>query len=100
MSRGRVALVGAGPGDPGLLTVRAVELLRAAEVVAFDELVPSAVLALAPPRAERLAVGRRAGAGPVSYRVHPDVIARARAGKLVVRLKAGDPLVFGRGAEE
>ena len=100
MTRGIVHLVGAGPGDPDLLTVRAVKCLRAAEVVAYDELVSPAILALASPDAELLAVGRRHGAGPTSYRLHPEVMARAAAGKNVVRLKAGDPLVFGRGGEE
>ncbi len=98
---GRVDLVGAGPGDPGLLTVRALELLRAADVVAYDELVPEAILALAAPDAERLAVGRRChGRTREPMRLHPAVLERARAGKRVVRLKAGDPLVFGRGGEE
>ena len=98
---GRVALVGAGPGDPGLLTVRARELLLAADVVAYDELVPPALLALAAPGAERLPVGRRChGRTREPLRLHPDVLARARAGKRVVRLKAGDPFVFGRGGEE
>ena len=97
---GRVALVGAGPGDPALLTVRAVELLRAADVVAHDELVSESVLALVPAHAELLAVGRRAGGGETCYRLHPAVLARAREGRFVVRLKAGDPLVFGRGGEE
>jgi uroporphyrinogen III methyltransferase/synthase len=97
---GRVDLVGAGPGDPRLLTLRAAELLGRAEVVAYDELVSPEVLAMAPRSAELLAVGRRHGQGPTTYRLHPDVIARARAGKRVVRLKAGDPLVFGRGGEE
>jgi uroporphyrinogen III methyltransferase/synthase len=91
---GRVALVGAGPGDPKLLT------LRAAELVAHDELVSEAILAMAPLSAEVLPVGRRVGHGPPTYRLHPDVLARARAGRFVVRLKAGDPLVFGRGGEE
>jgi uroporphyrinogen III methyltransferase/synthase len=100
VTRGIVHLVGAGPGDPDLLTVRAVKCLRAAEVVAYDELVSPAILALASPDAELLAVGRRHGAGTTSYRLHPEVMARAAAGKIVVRLKAGDPLVFGRGGEE
>ena len=100
MSRGIVYLVGAGPGDPGLLTVRALELLRSAEVVAHDDLVPSAILDLASPAAERLPVGRRRGDTRKEYRLHPEVLARARAGRRVVRLKAGDPLIFGRGAEE
>ena len=98
--RGFVYLVGAGPGDPRLLTVRAHELVRAAEVVAYDELVSPAILALAPPDAERVAVGRRAGHGPTAFRLHPAVLDRARAGRHVVRLKCGDPLVFGRGGEE
>ena len=100
MTPGCVYLVGAGPGDPSLLTVRALGLLRAAEVVAHDELVPPAILALARPGAEVLPVGRRRGCGPVAYRLHPDVLARARAGRRVVRLKSGDPFVFGRGGEE
>ncbi len=100
MSPGRVALVGAGPGDPSLLTLRAAELLRAADVVAHDELISDAILAMVPARAELLAVGRRAGQGETHYRLHPEVLSRALAGKLVVRLKAGDPMVFGRGGEE
>jgi uroporphyrinogen III methyltransferase/synthase len=98
---GFVHLVGAGPGDPGLLTVRAAELLRIAEVVAYDELVPAALIDLAPPAAERISVGRRCR-GPVQEwrRIHPVVVERARAGLRVVRLKAGDPFVFGRGGEE
>ncbi|MCE9574307.1 MAG: uroporphyrinogen-III C-methyltransferase [Deltaproteobacteria bacterium] len=97
---GIVHLVGAGPGDPGLLTVRAAELLRTADVIAHDALVPPAILALANPRAELLPVGRRHGGGPTTYRLHPAVLERARAGKTVVRLKAGDPMIFGRGGEE
>lgn len=97
---GCVALVGAGPGDPALLTIRAVELLRAADVVAHDELVSEAILAMVPARAELLAVGRRIGKGTVAHRLHPEVKARALRGQRVVRLKAGDPLVFGRGGEE
>ncbi len=100
MSIGRVALVGAGPGDPSLLTVRAAELLRAADVVAYDELVSEAILALVPETAELVPVGRRAGKGNAGCRLHPAVLERAQRGLFVVRLKAGDPLVFGRGAEE
>jgi uroporphyrinogen III methyltransferase/synthase len=100
VSSGRVALVGAGPGDPSLLTVRAVELLRAADVVAYDELVSEAILALVAETTELLPVGRRAGKGSAAPRLHPDVLERASRGLFVVRLKAGDPLVFGRGGEE
>lgn len=98
--KGMVYLVGAGPGDPGLLTVRALELLRAADVVAYDALVSPAILSLVRPQAELLPVGRRHGTGETSYRLHPEVLARAKAGHTVVRLKAGDPLIFGRGGEE
>jgi len=99
--RGVVYLVGAGPGDPGLLTLRAAELLETADVVAYDELVPEALLEAAAPGAERLAVGRRChGRARDPLKLHPAVLERARAGKSVVRLKAGDPFVFGRGGEE
>lgn len=98
--KGFVYLVGAGPGDPRLLTVRALELIESAEVVAHDELISGAILALVPPTAEMLPVGRRAGQGPASYALHPAVLERAHAGRVVVRLKSGDPLIFGRGGEE
>lgn len=99
--RGFVHLVGAGPGDPGLLTLRALELLQSADVVAHDELVAPAVLARCGPRAELIAVGRRHhGSSRHPLRLHPEVLARARAGQVVVRLKAGDPFIFGRGGEE
>ncbi|HSM94234.1 MAG TPA: uroporphyrinogen-III C-methyltransferase [Anaeromyxobacteraceae bacterium] len=98
---GIVHLVGAGPGDPRFLTIRAAELLAQAEVLAYDELVPEPLLAMVPPGAERIAVGRRHGdPAPGWERIHPAVIARAREGKRVVRLKAGDPFIFGRGGEE
>ncbi len=99
--RGKVWLVGAGPGDPGLLTVKAHALLTRARVVAYDELVSPAILALAPPDAERNAVGRRAaGCRHHEARIHPLVVTRALEGHEVVRIKGGDPLVFGRGGEE
>jgi len=98
--RGMVYLVGAGPGDPGLLTVRAMELLRTADVVAYDKLVSQAILSLVRPETELLPVGRRHGTGATSYRLHPEVLVRAKAGCMVVRLKAGDPFIFGRGGEE
>jgi uroporphyrin-III C-methyltransferase len=99
--RGKVWLVGAGPGDPELLTVRAHRLLASATVVAYDELVPAEVLALAPADAERITVGRRArGCRHHEARIHPLIVERALEGKDVVRLKGGDPMVFGRGGEE
>jgi uroporphyrin-III C-methyltransferase len=99
--RGKVWLVGAGPGDPDLLTVRAHRLLADATVVAYDELVPAGVLALAPSTAEMIPVGRRArGCRHHEARIHPLIIERALEGKDVIRLKGGDPFVFGRGGEE
>ncbi|WNG28082.1 uroporphyrinogen-III C-methyltransferase [Cystobacter fuscus] len=98
---GFVSLVGAGPGDPGLLTVRARTLLQQAEVVAYDALIPPAVLAEIGPQAERILVGHRnQGSTQAGYRLHPAVLERARAGRHVVRLKQGDPFIFGRGGEE
>src|ERR1700733_10348284 len=99
--RGKVWLVGAGPGDPELLTVRAHRLLTQARVVAFDELVSPAVLALVPADAERIPVGRRAGGcRHHEARIHPLIVVRALEGRDVVRVKGGDPFVFGRGGEE
>jgi uroporphyrin-III C-methyltransferase len=100
-SPGKVWLVGAGPGDPELLTLKAHALLTTAKVLAFDELVSPTILALAPATAERIPVGRRAkGCRYHDARIHPIVVERALEGKDVVRLKGGDPLVFGRGGEE
>jgi uroporphyrin-III C-methyltransferase len=99
--RGKVWLVGAGPGDPELLTMRAHRLLAAAEVVAYDELVSPEILAIAPPDAERIPVGRRAsGCRHHEARIHPLIAQRALEGRDVVRLKGGDPFIFGRGGEE
>jgi uroporphyrin-III C-methyltransferase/precorrin-2 dehydrogenase/sirohydrochlorin ferrochelatase len=99
--RGKVWLVGAGPGDPELLTVRAHRLIANADVLAYDELVSPEILAIAPRDAERVPVGRRAaGCRHHEARIHPLVVVRALEGREVVRLKGGDPFVFGRGGEE
>jgi uroporphyrin-III C-methyltransferase len=98
--RGRVYLVGAGPGDPELLTMRAHRLVSTADVVAYDELVGDAILALVRPGAELVAVGRRRGTSPDAPPIHPLVLERALEGRDVVRLKGGDPMIFGRGGEE
>jgi uroporphyrin-III C-methyltransferase / precorrin-2 dehydrogenase / sirohydrochlorin ferrochelatase len=98
--RGHVSLVGAGPGDPGLLTRRAVAQLRRADLVLYDALIDPRILKLAR-YAQRFFVGKRAGREAMSQRVINGVMVRAaRRGKQVVRLKGGDPFVFGRGGEE
>jgi uroporphyrin-III C-methyltransferase/precorrin-2 dehydrogenase/sirohydrochlorin ferrochelatase len=98
---GRVALVGAGPGDPKLLTVAAQELLWQADVVLHDALVEPETIAQAGPGARLVDVGKRAGrANPDQRWITEEMIADARAGLSVVRLKGGDPFIFGRGGEE
>jgi uroporphyrin-III C-methyltransferase len=97
---GGVSLVGAGPGDPDLLTRRAVARLRAADLVLYDALVDERVLGLAR-RAQRFFVGKRAGRHALSQpEIHAVMIRAAQRGRRVVRLKGGDPFVFGRGGEE
>jgi uroporphyrinogen III methyltransferase/synthase len=98
---GIVYLVGAGPGDPGLLTVRAVELIAEADVVLYDRLIPPEALAHARPEAQVVYVGKQ-GEGPQVPQddTHALLLEHARAGRRVVRLKGGDPFVFGRGGEE
>ena len=98
---GRVVLVGAGPGDPELLTVKAVRCLSRADVVIYDRLVDSRVLELIPGSAESIPVGKKGGHyGFPQEKIHELMVSRARAGKEVVRLQGGDPLIFGRGGEE
>jgi uroporphyrin-III C-methyltransferase len=98
---GKVYLVGAGPGDPGLLTVRAAQLLGRADAVVHDRLVHPEVLKYARPRARLLFVGKEGGGESVGQEeINALLISQARLGRMVVRLKGGDPFVFGRGAEE
>jgi uroporphyrin-III C-methyltransferase len=99
---GTVALVGAGPGDPGLLTLRAAELLAEADVVLVDRLVHPDVLRHCRTEAEVVDVGKTSwtGTAPRQEEINAQLVAHAQAGRRVVRLKGGDPFVFGRGSEE
>jgi uroporphyrinogen III methyltransferase/synthase len=101
MRIGKVYLVGAGPGDPGLITVRGLELLRKAEVVVYDRLVNPSFLEHAPPEALCVFAGKLTGFhGLPQEQINEILIAHAQRGLLVVRLKGGDPFIFGRGGEE
>src|SRR3954452_7488703 len=103
MSRdaGRVILVGAGPGDPGLMTARALEAVAAADVILYDKLIPSTALDGARPDAELIDVGKVGGGEQVPQEeTHRLLLTHAQAGRLVVRAKGGDPFVFGRVGEE
>ena len=93
-----VYLVGAGPGDPGLITAKGLAVLRRAQVVVYDQLASPELLKEAPADAEIIYVGKKAGAHAVPQEgINDLLVARARAGLTVVRLKGGDPFVFGRG---
>jgi uroporphyrin-III C-methyltransferase len=98
--KGKVYLVGAGPGDPDLLTLRALRVLRQADVVLHDALVSSQILELIPSRVMVLNVGKRCGSRAITQEQINAMLVSFSAGNCVVRLKAGDPLIFGRAGEE
>ena len=101
MAAGKVYLVGAGPGSPELLTVKAAELLKSADVVIYDRLVGESILTLAPKKAEKIYVGKRTGLHEAPQdKITELIIEKAQKGGIVVRLKGGDPFIFGRGGEE
>lgn len=98
---GTVYLVGAGPGDPDLITIRGANILKKAEVVVYDRLANPELLSWSPQQSEHIYVGKRPGKLSVSQKqINRILIAKAKEGKTVVRLKGGDPFVFGRGGEE
>lgn len=100
-SRGKVILVGAGPGDPGLLTLRAVEALKSADIVVHDGLIDPRVLDYAPAQAQRISVAKQRARHTLPQEaINALIVAHVKAGSIVVRLKGGDPFVFGRGGEE
>jgi uroporphyrin-III C-methyltransferase len=98
---GRVVLVGAGPGDPDLITVKGAKALAEADVIVYDRLAAPELLRLAPAEAERIYVGKQPGGHAMKQeQINAVLIDRARQGQVVIRLKGGDPFVFGRGGEE
>ncbi|GAA0664456.1 hypothetical protein GCM10009102_12380 [Sphingomonas insulae] len=100
-ARGRVILVGAGPGDPGLLTVRAVAALESADVVVHDGLIDPRVLDIAPATAQRISVAKQRARHTLPQEaINALIVAHVKTGAIVVRLKGGDPFIFGRGGEE
>ncbi len=97
----KVSLIGAGPGDPELMTLRAVRMLSEADVVVYDRLVSDEIMALCPPHAELIAVGKCPKNHPVPQdRINEILYEQATQGRQVARLKGGDPMIFGRGSEE
>ncbi len=98
---GKVYLVGAGPGDPQLITVKALETLKKADVIVYDRLVSRALKKFFPKNAERIYAGKSTGRHTITQeQIHNTIVNKAREGKVVVRLKGGDPFLFGRGGEE
>src|SRR5208337_4919598 len=98
---GKVYLVGAGPGDPGLLTLKGKAVLERADCIVFDFLANEELLRFAPPDSEKILVGKHGGELKISQEeINQLLVSKAKAGKTVCRLKGGDPFIFGRGGEE
>lgn len=97
---GKVILVGAGPGDPDLLTIRAVQRISIGDVLVYDRLIQQGVLALAKADAEKIYMGKPPGHHTRQEEIHELLVEKARQGKTVIRIKGGDPFLFGRGGEE
>jgi len=97
---GKVYLVGAGPGDPDLLTIRAVQRISIGDVIVYDRLIQQGVLALAKSSSEKIYMGKPPGHHCRQDEIHALLVEKARQGKTVIRLKGGDPFLFGRGGEE
>ena len=99
--KGKVYLVGSGPGDPELLTIKAKRLIESAQVILYDQLPGKAILDMLPESAEKIDVGKYAGNHKLSqWQINELLVKRAKEGKIVLRLKGGDPYLFGRGGEE
>lgn len=100
MSKGKVYIIGAGPGDPDLITYKALKILKKADVVLYDRLIPKQILKYCKENAELIYVGKRRGDEDFQDRINRLMVSKAKQGKIVVRLKGGDPYIFGRGVEE
>ncbi|NIW13146.1 MAG: uroporphyrinogen-III C-methyltransferase [Candidatus Thorarchaeota archaeon] len=101
MKKGKVYLVGAGPGDPDLLSVKALRILKKADVVVYDRLVMKPILKLIPKKIKKIYVGKRPGKHAISQdKISETLVDEAKRGKVVIRLKGGDPFLFARGGEE
>ena len=101
MSKGKVFLIGAGPGDPELITLKAIKTMKTADVILYDRLINEDILKHAPKKAEIIFVGKELGKqNEIQHKIYQLFLKFAKDGKTIIRLKGGDPFIFGRGAEE